>query len=100
MRFELPDIHGTARVKLVPLAAASHYAEEGLNMYGGAQVLDSRSDVVPGSGYNDEYAYADQSCPRPVHGATIPWQPGHARFICSAYSVDGTPRVASPRQLL
>src|SRR5262249_22247799 len=60
VRFELPDIHGTARVKLVPLAAAYHYGEEGLNMYGGAQVLDSRSDVVPDSGYNNEYQYADQ----------------------------------------
>ena len=70
-------------------------------MYGGAQVLDSRSDVVAGSGYNDEYAYADQMLrPDPSTAQTIPWQPGHARFICSAYSVDGTPRVASPRQLL
>jgi glutamine synthetase len=101
VRFELPDIHGTARVKLVPLAAAYHYAEEGLNMYGGAQVLDSRSDVVAGSGYNDEYSYADQMLrPDPATAQIIPWQPGHARFICSAYSVDGTPRVASPRQLL
>jgi glutamine synthetase len=101
VRFELPDLHGTARVKLVPLNAAAHFAEEGLNMYGGAQVLDSRSDVVPDSGYNNEYQYADQMLRPDVATAQIvPWQPGHARFICSAYSVDGTPRVASPRQLL
>ncbi len=101
VRFELPDIHGTARVKLVPLQAAYQYAEDGLNMYGGAQVLDSRSDVVPGSGYNTEYSYADQLLrPDPTTAQSIPWQPGHARFICSAESVDGTPRLASPRQLL
>ena len=101
VRFELPDIHGTARVKLVPLNAAEHFAEEGLNMYGGAQVLDSRSDVVPDSGYNNEYQYADQLLrPDLATAQMVPWQPGHARFICSAYSVDGTPRVASPRQLL
>ncbi len=101
VRFELPDLHGTARVKLVPLNAAQHFAEEGLNMYGGAQVLDSRSDVVPDSGYNNEYQYADQLLRPDLSTAQmVPWQPGHARFICSAYSVDGTPRVASPRQLL
>jgi glutamine synthetase len=101
VRFELPDIHGTARVKLVPLAAAYHYAEEGLNMYGGAQVLDSRSDVVPDSGYNNEYQYADQMLRPDLSTAQmVPWQDGHARLICSAYSVDGTPRIASPRQLL
>ena len=61
-------------------------------MYGGAQVLDSRSDVVAGSGYNDEYKYADQLLfPDPRTAQIVPWQAGHARFICSAYSVDGTP---------
>ena len=48
VRFELPDMHGTSRTKIVPIAQAAGYCEEGLNMYGGAAVLDSRSDVVPG----------------------------------------------------
>jgi glutamine synthetase len=57
VRFELPDMHGTSRSKLVPIDHAEDYAEEGLNMYGGAVVLDSRSDVVPGTLYNEEVAY-------------------------------------------
>jgi glutamine synthetase len=101
VRFELPDLHGTARIKMVPIGKAADFAAEGLNFYGGAQVLDSRSDVVPDSLYNTETHYADQLVtPDPSTAAVIPWQPGHARFICSAHSMDGTPRLASPRQLL
>jgi glutamine synthetase len=101
VRFELPDLHGTARVKLVPIGKAADYAAEGLNFYGGAQVLDSRSDVVPGSLYNTEKRYADQLVkPDPSTAALVPWEEGHARFICSAYDMDGSPRLASPRQLL
>ena len=45
-----------------------HYADEGLNMYGGTVVLDSRSDVVSGTLYNEEVGYADQRLrPRPQH---------------------------------
>ena len=46
VRFELPDMHGTSRSKLIPIEHAAGYAEGGLNMYGGAGVLDTRSDVV------------------------------------------------------
>src|SRR5919109_1452780 len=60
VRFELPDMHGSSRSKLIPIERAYGYAEEGLNMYGGTGVLDSRSDVVPGTLYNEEVAYADQ----------------------------------------
>ena len=95
VRFELPDLHGTARVKLVPISAARDYAAHGLNFYGGAQVLDSQSDVVSGSLYNEERRYADQfAFPDPATAQLVPWQPGHARLICSAYSVDGTPTTA------
>ena len=59
VRFELPDLHGTSRSKLVPIEHAPGYAEDGLNMYGGAVVLDSASDVVPGTLYNEEVGYAD-----------------------------------------
>ena len=44
VRFELPDMHGTSRSKTIPVRHAFGYAERGLNMYGGASVLDSRSD--------------------------------------------------------
>jgi glutamine synthetase len=100
VRFELPDLHGTARTKLVPMNAARGYAEEGLNMYGGAQVLDSRSDVVPSSLYNTETLYADQFLrPDPSTAVRVPWQEHTARVICSAYRGDGSPQAASPRQV-
>ena len=60
MRFELPDMHGTSRAKMVPIERAYGYAESGLNMYGGVAVLDSRSDVVGGTLYHEEVAYGDQ----------------------------------------
>ena len=49
VRVELPDMHGTSRSKIVPIDHAASYAKNGLNMYGGAAVLDTRSDVVPGT---------------------------------------------------
>ena len=71
VRFELPDMHGTSRSKIVPIAHAASYSKNGLNMYGGAAVLDSRSDVVPGTLYNEEVAYADQLLrPDPSTAAT------------------------------
>ena len=40
-------------------------------MYGGAVVLDSRSDIVPGTLYNEEIAYADQRLrPDPATAST------------------------------
>jgi len=33
--FELPDMHGVARTKIVPLNKVRGFAEKGLNMYGG-----------------------------------------------------------------
>src|SRR5438477_151495 len=50
-------MHGTSRSKLVPIEHAGRYAIEGLNMYGGTVVLDSRSDVVPGTLYNGEIVF-------------------------------------------
>ena len=60
VRFELPDMHGISRSKTIPIAHAFDYAERGLNMYGGASVLDTRSDVVGGTLYHEEKGYGDQ----------------------------------------
>ena len=98
VRFELPDLHGTSRSKVVPLAAARDYAVSGLNMYGGTAVLDTRSDVVPGSLYNEEVGYGDQLLrPDPDTAALIPWSDGTARLICDAEWYDGKELAASPR---
>src|SRR5256885_3464595 len=100
VRFELPDMHGTSRSKLVPIEHAADYATDGLNMYGGAAVLDSRSDVVPGTLYNEEVAYADQLLyPDPSTAAIVPWLEATGRFICDAKWADGEPLAASPRHV-
>jgi glutamine synthetase len=100
VRFELPDMHGTSRSKLVPIVHAERYSQEGLNMYGGTVVLDSRSDVVPGTLYNEEVAYADQRLrPDPSTAAIVPWAEATGRMICDTYWDDGRPLGAAPRQV-
>ena len=100
VRFELPDMHGTSRSKLVPIEHAARYAEEGLNMYGGTVVLDTRSDVVPGTLYNEEIGYADQRLkPDPSTAAVVPWANSTGRMICDTYWDDGRPLGAAPRQV-
>jgi len=100
VRFELPDMHGTSRSKTIPIRHAFGYADRGLNMYGGTSVLDSRSDVVGGTLYNEERQYADQLLfPDPDTAAVVPWADRTARFICDASWYDGTPLDATPRQV-
>ena len=100
VRFELPDMHGTSRSKLVPIEHAARYSDEGLNMYGGTVVLDSRSDVVSGTLYNEEVGYGDQRLkPDPSTAAVIPWAPGTARLICDTFWDDGSPLRAAPRHV-
>jgi glutamine synthetase len=100
VRFELPDMHGTSRSKTVPLEHAGDYAESGLNMYGGTVVLDSRSDVVSGTLYNEEMAYADQRLkPDPKTARVVPWAEATGRLICDTFWDDGRPLEAAPRHV-
>jgi glutamine synthetase len=100
VRFELPDMHGNSRSKLIPIEHAPRYAEEGLNMYGGTVVLDSRSDVVAGTLYNEEIGYADQRLkPDPTTAAIVPWAKHTGRMICDTYWDDGRPLGAAPRHV-
>jgi glutamine synthetase len=100
VRFELPDMHGTSRSKLVPIERAYGYADTGLNMYGGVAVLDSRSDVVGGTLYNEERAYGDQLLiPDPETAAVVPWLEGTARWICDSQWADGSALEALPRRV-
>jgi glutamine synthetase len=100
VRFELPDMHGISRSKLIPLEKAAGYAEDGLNMYGGAGVLDTRSDVVEGTLYNEEVGYGDQRLvPDPDTALVLPWANGHARLICDSVWDDGRPLGALPRHV-
>ncbi len=100
VRFELPDMHGISRSKTIPIAHAFDYAERGLNMYGGASVLDSRSDVVAGTLYHEERGYGDQLLfPDGDSAAVLPWADRTARLICDATWYDGTPLAATPRHV-
>src|ERR1700759_4759975 len=100
VRFELPDMHGESRSKLVPIEHAPRFAVDGLNMYGGTVVLDTRSDVVPGTLYNEEIGYADQRLkPDPSTAAIVPWAKHTGRMICDTFWDDGTPLGAAPRQV-
>ena len=100
VRFELPDMHGTSRSKLIPIEHAAGYAEGGLNMYGGAGVLDSRSDVVPGRSTTRRSATATSALiPDPETASVVPWVDGTARFICDSVWDDGRPLAALPRHV-
>jgi glutamine synthetase len=100
VRFELPDMHGGSRSKLVPLEHAFGYAKDGLNMYGGTGVLDTRSDVVPATLYNEEVGYGDQRLrPDPATAAIVPWAEATGRFICDSWWDDGRPLAALPRHV-
>src|SRR5947209_15450983 len=99
--FELPDMHGVARTKLIPLNKVRGFAEKGLNMYGGTVALDSRSFVVSNTRYNEEMRYADQVLkPDLSTAAVVPWLNNTARLICDTYWADGTPLHAAPRHVL
>ena len=77
LRFELPDLHGTSRTKVVPIDKVEAYARKGLNFYGGTIGLDSASGVIGGTGVAEEVAYRDQSLiPDPGSLRPVPWLPG------------------------
>lgn len=101
VRFEAPDLHGASRSKLIPIGQAYGYAADGLNVYGGALVLDTRSDVVGGSQYHDAINYADQQFwPDPSTAAIVPWADRTARFICTSKWYDGRLQQGAARNVL
>ena len=101
VQFELPDMHGVSRSKIIPIGHAEDYAAKGLNMYGGTVTLDTASSVVPGTLYNEEVNYADQLLRPDLETALIvPWLENTARLICNGEWEDGTPHRAAPRWLL
>jgi glutamine synthetase len=101
VRFELPDLHGTARAKTVPASKAEGYARKGLNFYGGILALDTASNVVPGSGLHEERNYADSKLfPDSASLTPVPWRERTARVVCDVTYQDGTPIEAAPRRVL
>ncbi|GEM_PF-1429667 len=59
VRFELPDLHGVSRLKVVPIDKVEGYTRKGLNFYGGTLALDTASMVVSGAGLHEERKYRD-----------------------------------------
>ena len=101
VRFEVSDLHGTARSKQVPITWFESYARKGLNMYGGVIGLDTASNVVPGSLYNEQVNYRDKYLfPDFATLAPVPWLDNTAKLICDPVWEPGAPLKAAPRYVV
>ncbi|KAM3090075.1 glutamine synthetase family protein [Phormidesmis sp. 146-35] len=98
VRFELPDLHGVSRLKVVPIDKVEGYTRKGLNFYGGTLALDTASMVVPKSGLHEERNYRDHLLvPDLKTLAPVPWQPHTAKVICDAVWSADEPLTVAPR---
>lgn len=101
VRFAQTDLHGMDRSKTVPVRHFRHFAEEGLNFFGGLLGLDLQGGVAPGTGYMDERRFADQLIfPDLDTLAPVPWVPATARVLCEPHWYIGGPALAAPRYLM
>lgn len=101
VRFEITDLHGTSRLKLIPIESVAQFARKGLSMYGGLLGTDAGTRVVPGTGLHEEVNYADQFLiPDPATLRIVPWLDHTARVICDCERPRGSPLAASPRGVL
>ena len=101
VRFELPDLHGVSRLKVVPIAKVEAYARKGLNFYGGTLALDTASSVVSASGYHEERKYCDQLLFPDISSCTpIPWMDNTVKVVCDAYWTPEDPVLGAPRYVL
>jgi glutamine synthetase len=101
IRFELPDLHGVARSKVVPIDKVESFASKGLNFYGGCLALDTASMVVPGSGYHEERKYRDLLLIPDLDTLTpVPWMENTAKVICDPMESATEPLKVAPRYIL
>ncbi len=101
IRFELPDLHGVARSKVVPIDKVESFARKGLNFYGGCLALDTASMVVPGSGYHEEWKYRDLLLIPDLDTLTpVPWMEKTAKVICDLMRSPTEPLEIAPRYIL
>jgi len=101
VRFELPDLHGSSRSKLIPIDAVAGYARKGLNFYGGVLGLDTAASVISGTGLHEEINYADSKLiPDFSTVRRVPWKANTAKVICDVAFQDDSPIKASPRYVL
>ncbi len=83
------DIHGSAKVKLVPSSTLKNIVEEGAGFAGGAvwgMGQGAHSHDLMGRGDLDSYT-------------PVPWEPGMGRIACDIH-VDGKPHPYCPRSNL
>jgi glutamine synthetase len=101
LRFELPDLHGVSRLKLVPIDKVEAYTRKGLNFYGGTLALDTASMVVPGAGLHAERKYRDHLLFPDLNTlAPVPWLDRTAKVICDAQWSVEEPLTVAPRYVL
>ncbi|MGF1520929.1 MAG: glutamine synthetase family protein [Leptolyngbyaceae cyanobacterium] len=101
VRFELPDLHGVSRLKVIPLNKVEGYARKGLNFYGGTLALDTASSVVSASGYHEERKYRDHLLFPDISSCTpVPWMDSTVKVVCDAYWSAEEPLLAAPRYVL
>lgn len=101
LRFEMPDMAGLSRGKTIPINHVKGYLCKGLNLYGGTVALDSYSNPVRESGYNEERNFTDCVMVADLDTLTaVPWLERTCRVICDTMWYDGTPQWASPRMLM
>jgi glutamine synthetase len=101
LRFELPDLHGVSRLKVVPIDKVEGYLRKGLNFYGGTLALDTASKVVPGSGLHEERKYRDHMLIADLETlAPVPWLDRTAKVICDPQWSAQEPLTVAPRYVL
>ncbi|WP_199336709.1 glutamine synthetase family protein [Oscillatoria sp. FACHB-1407] len=101
VRFELPDLHGVSRLKVIPIDKVEGYTRKGLNFYGGTLALDTASMVVPNSGYHSERKYRDHLIFPDLDSLTpVPWLDNTAKVICDPYWSREEPLTVAPRYVL
>jgi glutamine synthetase len=101
VRFELPDLHGISRLKVVPIDKVEGYLRKGLNFYGGTLALDTASMVVPKSGLHAERKYRDHMLIADLDTlAPVPWLERTAKVICDPQWSAAEPLTMAPRYVL
>ncbi|HEU0165997.1 MAG TPA: hypothetical protein VFQ54_13200, partial [Thermomicrobiales bacterium] len=99
LRVELPDLHGIARSKTVPIKRLQAIAESGLNFPLPPLALDVQCDAVEGTGYLEERGYPDVTLELDLSTfAVLPYAEGTARVISDPHHpTTGEPVAAASR---
>lgn len=101
VRFEMPDLHGIARSKLVSMAGVENAARRGLNFYSGTLALDTSSHLVSGSGYHAEHKYRDCLLFPDLDSVTpVPWLQRTVKVMGDPYWSKDNPLTVAPRNVL